>query len=733
MKIKSSRRAAYAALTAVIAAAGLCIMLACSNYFPFGTDSILVIDLGTQYTDFLLFFKNSTLMEKLYSFQKGFGGPAVGMLSYYTLSPFNFIAYFFRDADVETAVFCIILAKFIFMALAAYRYFSHHYENRPLNTAFALAYAFYPFFTRLFYHILWLDCFRLLPLLVLACERVIDKKGRGLFVGLYCYALISNYYIAFMCSIFILLYFFWYCAINSKTINDILAAAADMAIAVLQAVMLCAPVLLPSLVQLFSGKLTAGHSTPNWGENLFSVPAALATFFDGTVFYRVPQLAGSLVFLLFMAVYFCRKDITAKEKAVTALFYRFMVFSLYNGVLYHIWHGFAQPMDFPYRHTFAYAFLLLFICRKAVENIDVSRAFRGTAGFVMLAGGILLAMKGKIRLPGSTVAFSAVLCTVCLVAFILSATDRKKTNILLSAVVVFAALSNGCAYMKAEKDIYCGLYPPLPAGEYRENYQQVTAALGKTGDAGFYRVADITARDYNQPMGTGYYGTNHYSSTFDSVQKQMFVHFGYRDTYYSTIYDHSHVVTDSLFGIKYLLSSETDSYDSHYPLLDKGERNLYTNPYALPLLFTGDTAAVEYSQDGLYHADNMFFALTGHKVLNYDKSVDYASLQAASSQLQAQSATDIKENGAVLKFTARGKYLLSTIIYDENWHIKVNGRAVQSLRFMEHFLAFPLEEGRCTVQMVYIPGGFVPGCVMCITAAVWLFICHNINRKKKEI
>ena len=199
-------------LLAVAAIAGFCYMLYCGGMYPFGTRSLMRIDLDTQYADFIQFFARSSFMEKLYSFQKGFGGPTLGFISYYAISPFNLIALLFSGENLETAVFVILAAKFVFMAEGMYIYLCSHYDGLYENAAFGLAYAFFPVFARWHCHIIWLDCFALLPLLILGTERVIHSGRKSVFTMLFLWSLISNYYITVMSAIFVLLYFVYYTA-----------------------------------------------------------------------------------------------------------------------------------------------------------------------------------------------------------------------------------------------------------------------------------------------------------------------------------------------------------------------------------------------------------------------------------------------------------------------------------------------------------------------------------------
>lgn len=702
--------------------AGFCAMLAVSNIFPFGTDTLLRVDLGIQYTDFLLFAKHSSLAEKLYSFSKSFGGSIPGLMAYYTLSPFNLILYLFSDANIELAVFFIIGAKFSFMAAAAYSFFASRYENGFANAAFGFIYRMYPFFARYYFNIIWLDVFALLPLLVLGTERIMHGKGRGLFTVCYVYALVSNYYIAYMASLFILLYFFYSAAVYVKlTVGQTVKKALEMAFTVAVSLMLASPVLIPAYLQIAEGKLADKEAFARTGS-IFNRDMTVISLFEGTYMYEnVPQLlftAGCLV--LIFALLFNRKT-GIGYRLLSVAFLGFMAFSLYNPALYYVFHGFAWPEGFPFRHSFAYAFLLAAVCRHSVEYID----FRsGIAGAVLT----LLCLAGGYKfyryfdyLPWSAHSLkqTVLVVCVCVLLVLLMAKFTHRGRLLLCGFLAVCTLFNSCMFMKGEKDLHAEAHGVKPAGEYAQNYIATEKALS-AAEPGFYRAEDISARPYNQPMALGYYGANHFSSTFDKASRDMSVHFGYPEMKYSTYYKSS-LLTDSLLGIKYILAAPEEKVNSSYSLVQEGEKNLYHNPYALPVVFTADSREVEYAESSKEHIGAMFYALTGIKV--YDgKAVDTAALSRAAAQLQEKAALVTKQDGGIIRCTAEGNWLLTTVMYDENWRIKVNGRDTLPEKFMDCFMAVPLPRGQCEVEMTYIPQGIAAGMVLQLAAVIILVV-----------
>ncbi|MBQ3151098.1 MAG: YfhO family protein [Clostridia bacterium] len=87
-----------------------------------------------------------------------------------------------------------------------------------------------------------------------------------------------------------------------------------------------------------------------------------------------------------------------------------------------------------------------------------------------------------------------------------------------------------------------------------------------------------------------------------------------------------------------------------------------------------------------------------------------------------------------LKATATAKdddsYLFLPVTYDEGWKCKVNGKAVDVETAVGTFVAVPLEKGENTVELSFIPKGFVLG-IMISSVTVVLTALFILFEKKK--
>ena len=81
----------------------------------------------------------------------------------------------------------------------------------------------------------------------------------------------------------------------------------------------------------------------------------------------------------------------------------------------------------------------------------------------------------------------------------------------------------------------------------------------KAKDDGFYRIEKTYFRTVNDPLACNMYGLSHSSSTLNSKPIELLERLGFSARSHYTRYSGAAEITKSLFGVKYELSSETNS------------------------------------------------------------------------------------------------------------------------------------------------------------------------------
>ena len=81
--------------------------------FPFGNDSLLVLDLNAQYIYYYEAFRDAILGDGslMYNWSRALGGEFFGIFAYYTASPFMFVYLLFPKEYITEALLTTALLK----------------------------------------------------------------------------------------------------------------------------------------------------------------------------------------------------------------------------------------------------------------------------------------------------------------------------------------------------------------------------------------------------------------------------------------------------------------------------------------------------------------------------------------------------------------------------------------------------------------------------------------------
>lgn len=192
----------------------LLMAVAMHAYFVFtGTDfSEACCDSVKQILHFYPFLQNEYLHGNLFwSWKYGLGGDIFAeFLYYYSSSPFFWLSLLFQitsiDKILELRLFISIFKLFLAMVFM-FLYLRYLRRSRTASLLGSLIYGGSLYFT--FYSLRYdfmIDGMVWLPLLILSLERLIDERKKGLFVFSVFLNLCTNFYLAYINTIFLFLY-----------------------------------------------------------------------------------------------------------------------------------------------------------------------------------------------------------------------------------------------------------------------------------------------------------------------------------------------------------------------------------------------------------------------------------------------------------------------------------------------------------------------------------------------
>ena len=351
--------------------------------FPFGSSSVLTVDLGQQYIDFFAYLRQTLLGnpgQLFYAFNKGLGGDMFGVFAYYLLSSFNLLVVLFPADLLDVAVLVIMILKISTAGLTMGWYAKRHAITGLMIPTFGLAYALSGWMLANSFNLMWLDAAILLPLIIQSLETLLNGGRVFAYIGWLTAAFIVNFYTGYMIAIFLVLYTGYWLGSHATSWRQASHTSMRFVWASILAGMNSAVVLLPTWFQLAQSKGTYTVKTIQWRFE-YAPDRLLSKMLPGSFnFDQMPSgypnfYIGALGFVLAI-LFFISRHQTWRQKMAAALVTAFLVLSCMFEPLDLMWHGFQFPVWYPYRFTFILCFWLLSLGISTLQKHQSALSFR---------------------------------------------------------------------------------------------------------------------------------------------------------------------------------------------------------------------------------------------------------------------------------------------------------------------------------------------------------------------
>lgn len=572
--------------------------------WPFGNSSVLVLDLNGQYVYFFEELRRKVLTggSLLYSWSRALGGEFSGIYAYYLASPFSYIVLLFPKTMITEALLAMILLKVgsSGLTMAYYLYRTRPQAPKTGIVLFSTMYALTAYSVVQAHNTMWIDNLILLPIISLGIERLIARGRYKLFIVSLSLAVISNFYIGYMMCIYVLVYFFyWYLAYSANHENNFyyerwhfIKSLLRIALASAITIMIAAFIILPTWYSLNFGKTTFSNPVFEFKQKFDFLDFAVKFFFGSYDTVRpegLPFVYCGTLALIFLPLYFIAKNIKAREKAFGGLILAFFVFSFNNALIDIMWHGFQKPNWLNYRYSFMFCFLILVFAYKAFcerEHISMKAVYAVCAALGIIL--ILIQKQDYDFAPDLTmiwVSLGLLGLYVILVYLESRGALRGAGLVVLGCAVCVEAFSAGLLNTIALDDDVV-ISNRVGYRTFMDNLQPIVDAV-KQSDNGLYRMEKNFHRKTNDSMALGFYGLSNSSSTLNAAVIKFLGQMGYASKSHWSKYLGGTPVSDSLFGIKYLILDEpTNQYIYQMTAYDdENNYRTYYNPYALSIAY----------------------------------------------------------------------------------------------------------------------------------------------------
>lgn len=604
--------------------------------YPFGDESVLVLDLNGQYVYYYEHLKDviEGNASPFISWSRNLTGETMGIFAYYLASPFMLLVVIFPRALITWGILLMQMCKVGTAGVTFCYYLQKSKKIRPDSALlFSWLYALMSYMVVQLMNPMWLDGLIYLPLIVYGMEKLIDEGKILRFVIPLALMYMAHFYIGWMITFFSILYFLFYYFSQREEkfrFKHFMKCGVKFALGGILSAAMAAWVLIPLYYSLSLGKLDFTDPSFEWETNFNFIDVfrnLLPDMYDTCRNEGSPAIYCGVLTLILVPLYFMNNKISSRKKVGTALIALSILLSMYISNIDIAWHGFQNPNWLPYRYSFTFSFVLLVAAAESFQKIEGITKGQIAGVFSALALYVFIIDKQELENAGIITAIWASILYLAAYAFILTGLrnhNGQHFGIKISCFVVAGAellISTAYTFTAIDDDVhysnYDGFKSYIPLA--RELVQEI-----KENDDDVYRIESDYHRTVNDAMAIGSYGLSHSSSTLNAKSIQFLRRLGFSYGGHYIKYRGATYITDAIFGIKYVYEREelkktkdgetveTEIPTSvHYENLvasKKNDNNLlcaYENPYALPIGYMVSSDAENCSFSGTeYPFDN---------------------------------------------------------------------------------------------------------------------------------
>ncbi len=623
-------------LAFAIPVVGMLFVMLASKYEPFGNYSMLYSDMYHQYYPFFVAFRDAIRSGNglIYTWSQGLGMDYLGLISYYLASPMNLLSilvphdwlleYFSLMMPVKLGLASLFFAVFL----------KKVFDREDISIAiFGGFYGLCAWALGYQWNIMWLDTFALVPLVVLGMVSLL-KEGKFLLYTLTLFlAIYSNYYIGFFVCIFVFLLFFVYqiCRWGGwrKFFEDLLRIALFSTIAIGMTAILSIPTLaalqttqssVNKFPTTFRLNIADEHTVKGLLLAMVRVAGNMGGSIEPTFKEGLPNIYCGIFSVVLLFLYLSSGEVKLRDKLCAVFLLLFFNASFIIRQLDYIWHGFHFTNMIPYRFSFLYSFVVLYMAYRAWtlrHSFDSWKILAsGLLAAAVLACSDQLTETVEWELGENTldVPLYLIYNLVFLVLYLASmlygriqervpekATARQQKKVLekncryrqVSAWLLLTVMG-----MELIGTLVCfGIYFP---GTGVSNYPRGTTytesviryMYEREEENPFFRAETTHSQTLNDGALNGYQGVSAFTSSAN-VKTTVFVQslgYGAKNTYNRYLFEESSPVANLFLGLKYMLNRDGKDKTSRYfkDVNHFGDTTLLENQAYLPLGFLAE-------------------------------------------------------------------------------------------------------------------------------------------------
>ena len=613
--------------------AGMLFVMLISQYEPFGQYSILYSDMYHQYYPFFVAFRDALRSGEslLHSWSVGLGMDYLGLMSYYLASPLNLLSVLAPE-DWLLEFFSLLMPVKLGLAGLFFAIFLKKiFNTEDISIAvFGAFYALCAWALGYQWNIMWLDTFALLPLVALGTVALLRDKKFILYTVSLFLSIFSNYYIGFFTCIFVLLLFFIYEICRWQGFKRFFLDLCRIACFSILAIGMTAILELPAFAALQTTQSSVNQFPKGFRMNIASentwkglleamrkVAGNMGGGIEQTFKEGLPNLYCGVGSMMLAFLYLTSRDVKLRDKICSVLLLVFFMLSFILRQLDYIWHGFHFTNMIPYRFSFLFSFVMLYMAYRAWLLRHSFKLWQILTAMVLSLG--ILACSEELEnwvfllySLGFLALYVGIFVYSRFVKKLSQDADPRQQQRHEAAVRRRRQYCTMLLLAVMGVELICNL---ISFGIHFDGTSVSNYPRGTTYSASvirymkereerkgqFYRAEMTHSQSLNDGALNGYNGVSTFTSSANVKVTEFMQTLGYgaKNTYNRYCYEEASPVSNLFLNLKYMIERQgKDKSSAYFEEINRfGDTVLLQNRYYLPLGFMTDPALAELEFD----------------------------------------------------------------------------------------------------------------------------------------
>ena len=679
---------------------GFCLVMIMGALEPFGNEkAILYSDQYHQYYPFFLAFRRNLLNgdSLLFSWDVGMGMDYLGLMSYYLASPLNLLSVLVPESMMLEYFAILTPIRLGLAGLFFALFLKHTFKVEDFSIAvFGAFYGLCAWALGYQWNVMWLDTFALLPLVALGMVKLLrDKKPMLYTISLFL-SIFANYYIGFFTCIFVLLSFCCYQICRAESFKTLAQDLGRIALFSILAIGMTAILELPTLAAMQNTQSSVNQYPDGFAMNILSREECAdaiaawdafknagetgAAFFSrmglwfkamweslGPVTEGMRQVAGNISgtmtitfkeglpnlycgisTVIFSALFLTSGQIKLRDKICAVSMLVFMILSFLLRQLDYIWHGFHFTNMIPYRFSFLFSFVMLYMAYRAWMVRSSFKLWQ-----IIVAALLSLTVMVCSKSWNEPIFFTFQLVFMVLyLGVVLFVIIEQMLPPVESEELVDPTDENTAQILKLRKEaqlkrrtrqagfVLCGVmcielllnllnfgtqFTPTTVTGYPKGGEGSAAIMDYLNEkkeySDFFRTEMSHAQTLNDGALNGYYGISTFTSSANVRVTEFMRALGYgaKNTYNRYCFEEASPVSNLFLNLRYMVERDGNKMDDSFMKIIWNNDGviLRENQYYLPLGFLAESSLAESTIPQLDREDEVIINLNNFDKQNY--------------------------------------------------------------------------------------------------------------------